>query len=484
MFDPLEEEKDNEKDKEDPHRDIFGWLKDEPIIDLSHMELTNSVNGYVDPDKVLLPPEVISSSADQKPGATTGKRKMPQPSFPDSNSGFCFGSQLNAPTVMGQHNANMETLIRNKSDGMIIDSLWATASELEKGLYLNNAADTPIGSSTPSKTMKKNLVEKTAYQPMYACRPNMDNNCVNMDDNLYNFDWNWNWNDRSTFNHCVPDTQLAPARENSLCLEVKAEDQNTVTDVKTAVVPLGSNKMASNLRTVRKRRNMPRPRRFSGASSSSGLFETLTRGRETVETATPYSKAKISMNRTCAPNNVSSSAGPPSTKSLKLRGGIRTTGTHNPDGKEKEQIYINLKFLLQKELKNSDVGALARIVLPKKECEANLPPLTAREGLQICMEDMHLPRMWNFKFRYWPNNKSRMYLLENTGEFVKLHGLGCGDFIMLYKDEIKGNYIVRAKKVLNQLTPGNSVEKSGLYGSSTLLDDGSIHQSGSDKDNE
>ncbi|KAJ7541666.1 hypothetical protein O6H91_10G069900 [Diphasiastrum complanatum] len=77
----------------------------------------------------------------------------------------------------------------------------------------------------------------------------------------------------------------------------------------------------------------------------------------------------------------------------------------------------NLKLLLQKELKPSDVGNLGRIVLPKKEAEIHLPYLTAREGVAIPMEDMKTTQIWNFRYRYWPNNKSRMYLLESTGNF-------------------------------------------------------------------
>uniref|UniRef100_A0A803PGA0 non-specific serine/threonine protein kinase n=2 Tax=Cannabis sativa TaxID=3483 RepID=A0A803PGA0_CANSA len=76
----------------------------------------------------------------------------------------------------------------------------------------------------------------------------------------------------------------------------------------------------------------------------------------------------------------------------------------------------NLRFLLQKVLKQSDVGSLGRIVLPKKEAETHLPELEARDGISIPMEDIGTSRVWNMRYRYWPNNKSRMYLLENTGE--------------------------------------------------------------------
>ncbi|CAN4101294.1 unnamed protein product [Withania somnifera] len=107
----------------------------------------------------------------------------------------------------------------------------------------------------------------------------------------------------------------------------------------------------------------------------------------------------------------------------------------------------NLKFLLQKVLKQSDVGNLGRIVLPKKEAESHLPQLESRDGISIDMEDIGTSRVWNMKYRFWPNNKSRMYLLENTGDFVLAHGLQEGDFIVIYADIKCGKYLIRGVKV-------------------------------------
>ncbi|KAK4270299.1 hypothetical protein QN277_023351 [Acacia crassicarpa] len=109
----------------------------------------------------------------------------------------------------------------------------------------------------------------------------------------------------------------------------------------------------------------------------------------------------------------------------------------------------NLKFLLQKVLKQSDVGNLGRIVLPKKEAETHLPELEERDGISIAMEDIGTCRVWNMRYsiRYWPNNKSRMYLLENTGDFVRANGLQEGDFIVIYSDVKCGKYMIRGVKV-------------------------------------
>ncbi|KAK9201384.1 hypothetical protein WN944_016586 [Citrus x changshan-huyou] len=120
----------------------------------------------------------------------------------------------------------------------------------------------------------------------------------------------------------------------------------------------------------------------------------------------------------------------------------------------------NLRFLLQKVLKQSDVGNLGRIVLPKKEAETHLPELEARDGISIAMEDIGTSRVWNMRYRFWPNNKSRMYLLENTGDFVKANGLQEGDFIVIYSDVKCGKYLIRGVKV-RQPGPKSETKRTG-----------------------
>ncbi|XP_015163601.1 B3 domain-containing transcription factor FUS3 [Solanum tuberosum] len=74
------------------------------------------------------------------------------------------------------------------------------------------------------------------------------------------------------------------------------------------------------------------------------------------------------------------------------------------------------RFLFDKQLQNSDVSSLRRIVVPKKAAERYLPALEIKEGFPITMDDMDGIHVWSFRYRYWPNNSSRMYVLENTGE--------------------------------------------------------------------
>ncbi|OMO99353.1 hypothetical protein COLO4_13343 [Corchorus olitorius] len=109
-----------------------------------------------------------------------------------------------------------------------------------------------------------------------------------------------------------------------------------------------------------------------------------------------------------------------------------------------------LRFLFQKELKNSDVSSLRRMILPKRSAEAYLPVLESKEGIFINMDDIDGLHVWSFKYRFWPNNKSRMYVLENTGEFVNTHGLQLGDSIMVYQDSQNQKYVIQAKKASDE----------------------------------
>ncbi|MED6135443.1 hypothetical protein PIB30_046468 [Stylosanthes scabra] len=61
--------------------------------------------------------------------------------------------------------------------------------------------------------------------------------------------------------------------------------------------------------------------------------------------------------------------------------------------------HARLRFLFQKELKNSDVSSLRRMVLPKKAAEACLPPLESKEGIVITMDDLDGVHVWSFKYR-------------------------------------------------------------------------------------
>ncbi|KAK1297296.1 B3 domain-containing protein LFL1 [Acorus calamus] len=124
-----------------------------------------------------------------------------------------------------------------------------------------------------------------------------------------------------------------------------------------------------------------------------------------------------------------------------------------------------VRLVVKKELRKSDVSPLGRIVLPKREAEANLPYLSAKEGIQLWVREMNSSNLWKMRYRFWPNNKTRMYVLENVGDFVRNNGLGCGDHVFLYKDEENCFYIGYRK-----LEPTEAM-MGGLCGSLLVQED-------------
>ncbi|CAA7391076.1 unnamed protein product [Spirodela intermedia] len=109
---------------------------------------------------------------------------------------------------------------------------------------------------------------------------------------------------------------------------------------------------------------------------------------------------------------------------------------------EREWILI-----LHKVLQKTDVGGLHRIILPKRDAEANLPRLE-NVGTVLEMLDMAYHITWKFKYRFWPGSKSRVYVLENTEKFVKKHKLEAGDRIGIYRKETSKHYVVRREKTV------------------------------------
>ncbi|KAI8527870.1 hypothetical protein RHMOL_Rhmol12G0107400 [Rhododendron molle] len=122
------------------------------------------------------------------------------------------------------------------------------------------------------------------------------------------------------------------------------------------------------------------------------------------------------------------------------------------------------QFLFEKELKCSDVGPACRIVIPKGYAERYLPALTDKEGFFVFMDDMDACEIWVFRYRYWQNNHSRMFVLEKTGDFVRAHGLQSGDFMMVYKDGQSERFGIRARKASSQVTgPQHELNRSRNY---------------------
>ncbi|KAG0557058.1 hypothetical protein KC19_11G099700 [Ceratodon purpureus] len=113
---------------------------------------------------------------------------------------------------------------------------------------------------------------------------------------------------------------------------------------------------------------------------------------------------------------------------------------------EAEQGWSHpLKLLFRKGLSVSDVGELGRIIIPKRYAESKFEQVDTKEGTLLQMEDYNGSKQWFFRFKWWINNKSRMYVLENTGEFIKYHGLKENDIFIVYADSSK-KMVVRGHK--------------------------------------
>nr|GMC88001.1 B3 domain-containing protein Os07g0563300-like isoform X2 [Ipomoea batatas] len=82
--------------------------------------------------------------------------------------------------------------------------------------------------------------------------------------------------------------------------------------------------------------------------------------------------------------------------------------------------------LFEKMLSASDAGKIGRLVLPKKCAEAYFPPISHPEGLPLKVQDLK-GQEWLFQFRFWPNNNSRMYVLEGVTPCMQSMQLQAGD---------------------------------------------------------
>lgn len=73
--------------------------------------------------------------------------------------------------------------------------------------------------------------------------------------------------------------------------------------------------------------------------------------------------------------------------------------------------------------------------------QAYFPPINQSEGLPIRIQDIK-GKEWTFQFRFWPNNNSRMYVLEGVTPCIQNMQLQAGDtgnssFFLLMKKKQK-----------------------------------------------
>ncbi|XP_073028626.1 B3 domain-containing protein Os07g0563300-like isoform X2 [Primulina eburnea] len=101
--------------------------------------------------------------------------------------------------------------------------------------------------------------------------------------------------------------------------------------------------------------------------------------------------------------------------------------------------------LFEKTLSASDAGRIGRLVLPKKCAEAYFPPIAQPEGLPLKVLDVK-GKEWVFQFRFWPNNNSRMYVLEGITPCIQSLRLQAGDVVTFSRLEPEGNLVMGGRK--------------------------------------
>ncbi|KAK6932489.1 Zinc finger, CW-type [Dillenia turbinata] len=101
--------------------------------------------------------------------------------------------------------------------------------------------------------------------------------------------------------------------------------------------------------------------------------------------------------------------------------------------------------LFEKTLSASDAGRIGRLVLPKKCAEAYFPPISQPEGLPLKVQDFK-GKEWVFQFRFWPNNNSRMYVLEGVTPCIQTMQLQAGDTVTFSRLEPEGKLVMGFRK--------------------------------------
>ncbi|KAF7816239.1 B3 domain-containing transcription repressor VAL1 isoform X1 [Senna tora] len=139
---------------------------------------------------------------------------------------------------------------------------------------------------------------------------------------------------------------------------------------------------------------------------------------------------------------------------------------------ELEQLSGNLKSnvvpLFEKVLSASDAGRIGRLVLPKACAEAYFPPISQSEGLPLRMQDVK-GNEWTFQFRFWPNNNSRMYVLEGVTPCIQAMQLCAGDTVTFSRIDPGGKLVMGFRKASNSVetqdvsTHSNGVSKEATF---------------------
>ncbi|KAL2488471.1 B3 domain-containing transcription repressor VAL1 [Forsythia ovata] len=118
---------------------------------------------------------------------------------------------------------------------------------------------------------------------------------------------------------------------------------------------------------------------------------------------------------------------------------------------ELQQLSGDLKStiipLFEKVLSASDAGRIGRLVLPKACAEAYFPPINQSEGIPIRIQDIK-GNEWTFQFRFWPNNNSRMYVLEGVTPCIQSLQVQAGDTVTFSRRDPGGQLVIGCRKAI------------------------------------
>ncbi|XP_027330705.1 B3 domain-containing transcription repressor VAL1-like isoform X2 [Abrus precatorius] len=137
---------------------------------------------------------------------------------------------------------------------------------------------------------------------------------------------------------------------------------------------------------------------------------------------------------------------------------------------ELEQLSGDLKStivpLFEKVLSASDAGRIGRLVLPKSCAEAYFPPISQSEGIPLQIQDVK-GNEWTFQFRFWPNNNSRMYVLEGVTPCIQSLQLNAGDTVTFSRIDPGGKFIMGFRRASNLIDTQDASISSHSNGIST-----------------
>nr|QNI23771.1 AP2/ERF transcription factor [Camptotheca acuminata] len=131
--------------------------------------------------------------------------------------------------------------------------------------------------------------------------------------------------------------------------------------------------------------------------------------------------------------------------------------------------------LFEKVLSASDAGRIGRLVLPKACAEAYFPPISHSEGLPLRIQDIK-GKEWTFQFRFWPNNNSRMYVLEGVTPCIQNMQLQAGDTVIFSRIDPGGQLVMGFRKASNSVDMEDSQTSNGTHSGETSFNGANENQ--------